>query len=302
MDAKRSKSRGQDNAKVATAKRPADSSAPAKSSRRTLITVPLIVGALLPFGLSIYFCTQTPTAQAVTVSTQRSPIAFGQYMVNLGLVPAGRKYESAWFAFMNKGTETLTLGKPIASCQCINPSYIDDKMQGQKNMFRPGEKGKVQVYMETARETAGEKEFQITVPWECGTQKGEAELTFRLALPEPQVVLNPSALIFYNLNLDDQKREFKIVDNRSKPLNFVGFEQTSELPKPISEVKYERTEDADGVRTITFTVNVAGKMPDRRVRESIHIQTDDPEFKTLRLPLWLDGRKISMSHPTEEKR
>jgi hypothetical protein len=269
--------------------------ASSSTRRRSLVTLPLFMGALLPFGLSMYFHTHGPAAQPVAKGAERSPLVFGQYMVDLGLAPAGGKLVRAWYAFMNKGTRPLTVKDIVASCQCIHPQYMDDK-----RVYAPGEKGRIDVFIDTTKETSGEKEFLLRVPYESGAKTGEEELTFRVTLPEPQVALLPRSLIFYQFNEQEQTQLVSIVDNRPAPLTFQSLEQTSELARPLAEATLVGTTDADNRRTITISVKVPGKVPERRIRESIIVKTDDSEFGTIRIPLWIDGRKITLSHPEKK--
>lgn len=309
MDAKSSKRDKNNGAGSATATNAAAGApipaaaddAPARKTRKkSLVTFPLFMGALLPFAFSMYFHTHPPVAQSVEKGMNRPPLVFGQYMVNKGLVPPGSKIETAWFAFMNKGTEPITLKAPVASCECVNPRYLDDKLIDEKTVYRPGEKGRVYVSLDTTKESEGEKEFSITVPYESGTRADAVELTFRIALPKPQVAVVPQSLLFYQLNREEQTQKVEIIDNRAKPLEVLGIEHKSPEAVPLARWKLEGTEDRDGVRTITISVHVAGNVPERRIIESLYVKTNDTEYGTLRIPVMIDGRKISFSHPRSE--
>jgi len=295
MDAKGSakKSRSQNRSALTSTNEPSKET----TRRRSLVTWPLFLGALLPFGFSMYFHTHPPASAQIEKTRERTPLVFGQYMVDLRRVEAGHEVEHAWFEFMNKGDAPLTVSPAITSCQCLRTQY-----RGDKRVFQPGEHGKIDVFIETAKESAGQKEFQIAVPYQMGSKQGEEQLTFRVTLPEPQVALDKRALLFYpaiQTSEAEKTQVVSIIDTRPSPLSVMSLQPTSELTKPLSQAKVVDVVDEGHARKIVISVRVDGEIPDRSIRESIHVKTDDPQHKTIRIPIWIDGRRITLSHPSD---
>ncbi|MEX2286455.1 MAG: DUF1573 domain-containing protein, partial [Planctomycetaceae bacterium] len=107
----------------------------------------LLFTALLPFALALCFYVRGPVAQAAAKGDAKASLVFNQYLVNLGDVPPGKRYASAFFRFFNAGSTPVTLKAVRASCDCINPQLRD-----RKTVYAPGERGELYVTIEAPKE------------------------------------------------------------------------------------------------------------------------------------------------------
>ena len=77
--------------------------------------------ALLPLATAVGFdAVGTRPRPIATGSTPRPGLAFDQYLVNLGSVPAQAEHR-AFFAFTNTGSSPITITALRPSCGCLDP-------------------------------------------------------------------------------------------------------------------------------------------------------------------------------------
>ncbi|MFT5092862.1 MAG: hypothetical protein ACI93T_001684, partial [Porticoccaceae bacterium] len=86
--------------------------------------LPLFV-AMLPVVFGLGFQAAGPRPQTMEVGKARPPLAFHQYMVNLGDVPVQRSH-GANFSFTNRGEETIQLRRLETSCGCLTQQFEQD--------------------------------------------------------------------------------------------------------------------------------------------------------------------------------
>lgn len=218
-------------------------------------------------------------ADAVT----HSPLAFEQYLVNLGPVPAVREVAGR-FTFKNVGRETVHVTQLEPSCGCLNPRL-------EKRIYAPGELGTFHVRVQTASESAGPHEFTVKVHYEdmaAGKETVErppVELGFKLVVPEKQVSLRPRALVFYQLGTEPTTQDVLVVDERGSDLDLTSVTSSS----PLATVKAVGKDRQDGLVRHTLRVTVAGNVPRGRTRALISVRTSDPAYRVLQIPLLIQG-------------
>lgn len=248
-----------------------------QSRRARLTTAALFFTAGLPFLLSLGFHAVGPRAQLAEPGPQRPALAFEQYLVDLGPVPP-RPYEEARFAFTNRSDRTVTIRDLEPSCQCLNPKL-------EKRTYKPNESGEFTVRVVTTRQKPGPNEYYVKVAYD-DPQPREVDLTFRVVLPEKQVIVRPPGKIFYQLGAEPTEEDFFVTDFRDQPLAITGVTCDSPLvtvAEPVLEV------DEPGQRRYRIRVTVAGNVPAGRTQTAVLIAVDDPKYERLPLPIYIEG-------------
>ena len=128
--------------------------------------VGLLLLALIPFLAAIGVQFKGTTGNRFAGTKPLEPLVFSQYMVNLGPIPAGERYASAYFLFKNNGSSRVKLKSPVPSCSCINP-----RLDEEQRDYAPGEIGRLFVALETTKESPGPKQYSITIPYEVDGEK-----------------------------------------------------------------------------------------------------------------------------------
>lgn len=230
-------------------------------------------GIAIPFLMAVTAYCIGPRAKAMAVAAVRPALAFDQYLVDLGPVAPSEEV-FAHFDFTNRGRSPIKVTKLVPSCGCLQP-------RTNKSVYRPGESGNFVVHVKTANENPGLKEYRIGVQY-TDPEPREAEVTFRVILPDNQVMVRPRALIFYPFQGQVARQTIEITDKRAAHLNIVKVECT----KNLAEVWEEGSQvDDEGHWHGRLKINVPTKLPPGRHEAMVRIFTDDPEYKTLRVPL-----------------
>lgn len=239
--------------------------------------------ACVPFVLAIVAHAVPTRVTPVAAAPPRSPLAFDQYLVDLrdhvGLRPVIR----AHFDFTNMGDRPVTISELVPSCGCLSP-----QLWGDQKVFQPGQKGRFYIAMQTANEEPGPHEYTVKVRYE-DTQPREETIEFRLILPEVKVSVEPAELAFYQLNGQDSEATVRVSDRRVRPLDVVSAECT--LPGVTVKVLTPEPGD-DGRNKVPIKVHVDGEYPAGRHRGLVRIATSDPEFKELRVSLYIEGAGV----------
>ena len=237
----------------------------------------ILAGALVPFSAAIVFHVIGPSARPAQESPQRPGLAFDQYLVDLGAVRP-QKFAGATFGFTNAGRGTINIKDIKPSCGCLSP-------QLGKREFKPGERGEFFVRVMMPNEAPGPKEYSIDVSYDDPLPQ-VAKLTFKVVLPEQQVVIRPRALGFHQLGEEPTSQDIIVTDFRSEPLSVTGVECKSPL---ITAVLGTTQEDDEGNHHTRVTITAAGKVPPGTHWADLTIRTDDPQYATLQVPLQVQG-------------
>lgn len=239
----------------------------------------------LPMGAATasYF-SQSP-ARPMTDTPTRPGLAFHQYLVDLGAVrPTGEI--AARFSFANTGTETVVIQEIVPSCGCLKPML-------KQKVWAPGQQGDFVARIHTANEAPGPREYTLLVKY-TDPEPREETLTFRVKLPENQVLIRPRSLIFYQLNGNESTQEVVVTDQRQRTLR---------LEKVFTSNPYVKAElapnsmDEDGRLQQRIKITVTGKVPARQFHTLVSVLTDDPGYRTLTIPLMIQGPVPALAQP-----
>lgn len=255
---------------------------PANAGRLQRI-LPLIV-ALIPAVCGLGFQVAGPRPQVLKASNPRPPLAFHQYMVNLGAVPVQRSH-AATFLFTNRGDQAMKLRRLETSCGCLS-------QQVDQDVISPGETGQFNLWIQTASQTAGNKQYTCKAvygPVDQPEIEYKADLVFRITLPKRSVVITPRAMIFHQPNDQVTERSVDISDLRQNRLKVL--EATSQSPwlnvSVIPSSGFTNREREEGV---VGRLNVAvGAVPPGTHDAVILVTTDDKEFDALTVPVRIFG-------------
>ena len=240
----------------------------------------LLALALLPFGASLAFHARGPQPQSGPQVVERESLVFQQYLVNLREIEPTRE-ASANFAFTNAGRRPVTITALEPSCGCLQPRL-------EKRTYAPGESGMFSTRIQTATEKSGPKEYTITVRYSDPAPR-ETRLTFKVTLPEQQIVVEPRGLMVYQFGeAAPVEREIVVTDLRGRALLVTGAQAST--PWATAHVAGS-DEDADGHHRTRILVTVSEDVPAGRHHGHVTIRTTDPEFSQLVVPLSVERRE-----------
>lgn len=241
----------------------------------------LVFAALTPFVLAVAVRWIGSTPSPVKAGPDRPALAFQQYLVDLGKVPAS-PVVGARFRFTNRGQHPVHITELKPSCGCLNPRLA-------KRDFAPGESGEIILPVQTPNEPAGLREYTLKVNY-TDPQPRETLLTFRVVLPQKRVTVRPRSLIFYQLSPGTITRDFVVTDFPKLGLSLTGVE----CPSKYVTVKLGKQDtDAYGHPRHYVSITIADGVPPGRHRAVVTIRTDHPRYRVLKVPLMIQGPKNS---------
>ena len=232
----------------------------------------------VPVFLATIFTESVPAARELSSNKEISSLAFSQYSVDLGQVPAVGTVP-AHFDFKNSGSGNLEILEFIPSCGCLAP-----KLYPEKRSYAPGEWGRFYVSVKTANETPGPKDYRVVVKYDDGEPQ-ERTVTFKMVIPHRKVTISPSEIYFYQLTGDPDSKKIELTDHRGLPLNVLDIETTS----PLVQAEAGQKEIAGNVTTIPIQIDVPGHVPAGKQTALIKIHTDDPEYDVISVPVLIWG-------------
>jgi len=247
---------------------------------------PLLCALLLaiPFCASLTAHLVGPRPNPVPEAAAKPSLAFEQYLVDLGVVPPSEEV-SARFRFRNMGKLPVTVLETEASCGCIKPRI-------SRKVLRPLDSSEILLRVRTASVEPGTKEYSVKVHYQEEVGEGQTkpsprsvDLAFRVKLPVKQVLIQPRALIFYQLGDQATEQELTILDQRLTGLKILKAESST----PLAKVSIGTSSDTEeGGHVSRLTVSVAGHVVGRH-QATVQIETNDPIYQRLTVPLIIEG-------------
>ena len=259
---------------------------PNRSRRQVCLLLAGLSPCLLAFAASI----AGPRPAQSAAGLERSPLAFHQYMVNLGEVPARRNHY-ARFAFTNRASQAVEIRELKTSCGCLSEHL-------EKRVFEPGETGELLLRIQAANQMPGSKEYACEVisgPPGNAAVAWSTDLVFRIVLPEQSVTLSPRALIVHQYTPQPTRNVVSIHDTRDRQLKAkrvecdVPFVTAALLPR-------EDLKDQDVEYGVVQQVEVVvGPAPSGQHDFVVRVLTDDPEFGIVKIPMRVYGPQAAES-------
>lgn len=237
-----------------------------------------VAAALLPFLWSVVVHSGNAPVPLAISPPERPALAFRQYAVDLGLIQPTSEARGT-FLFVNNGKANVQIKGITPSCSCLEPRM--DKMT-----FASGEEGRIVLRVQPANESAGSKELFADVSYSDPLPR-DVRLTFKLQIPERQMTVTPSSLMFYHpKGSEPTTSTFTVADGRKKPFDITEVDVTSDL---ATAVIGERSVLPTGEWSQTVHVTVRGELPEGKRHALLRIRTNDLDYRELRVPLMLIG-------------
>ncbi|MCA8995587.1 MAG: DUF1573 domain-containing protein, partial [Planctomycetaceae bacterium] len=236
--------------------------------------------AVFPVLLSLWGTTRFVEARPVVGERTPATLTFFQHAVNLGEVPAVGTIPASFF-FENQSNRPVRITALEPSCGCLTP-----QLRNEKKEYSPGEQGQFTVAVHTANEKPGPKNYAVTVKYDDGAPR-EAVVRFRLAVPERKVTVQPSEVYFYQLTGQPDARDIQIEDHRGTRLNVrQAFIDSDQIQVSVGDGKVL----PNGVWSTSISLNAPAVVRPGREIAILKVQTDDPEYGLIQVPVLIQGR------------
>lgn len=261
--------------------------------------------ALAPCIASLIAWLSPGAPAAIAPGNPKAALSFSQYAVNwketrsVASVPAH-------FNFRNCSDQPVKILSVKPSCGCLSAKVVGFRestgpKQKYKQTYGPGETGRIELTLPTANEAAGRHEYTIAVAYNDGADR-QADLKFNVELPAKSVRLEPSELYFYQYG-EPLSRTMRVVDDRNQVLDVTDVKieyyrgrgnAPEEVPTDLAEATIEPSEvTSDGKRATPIRIDVAGDVDPKEKIAHLVITTNDPVFKTLKVPMLIQPRQKS---------
>jgi hypothetical protein len=248
--------------------------------KRTRFRELAVLCAALAPGMAAWFGTQRVPA-GTPISGQRAlpSLVFRQYAVNLR-EPPNQGRLAVPFAFWNRGRAPLDITALEASCHCLNPKLLSDRKH-----YEPGGQGIFEVQLDLARESPGPHGYQVRVRYDDGAPREEV-VSLQVFVPQASVTVTPPELYFYQLSGEPLTGRIQIEDRRGKHLKVTGVIATSQYV----QAKLEERVQVDAQTSYTaISITTLPPAPAGSETSVLAIQTDDPDYGVIRVPVFLEG-------------
>lgn len=284
------------------------------ATQRPLAPRLLAAGMALPFLLALLAHMAGPTPAPVAAAPSRGALVFDQYLIDQGkALPTQEVIEA--FNFTNRGKHPVEIQSLEPSCGCLRPRLgvletkpastntpgsADDaaavvRRRQEKKIYEPGEAGYFTIRVQTANQKPGQQEYTVKVKYK-DPEPRETIVSFRVELPDEQVLVRPPALAVYQMgqaSMETKGVQFEVTDRRKQHLNVEKVTCTCKgLEYRGIEIRATGSEvDEEGVWHERFEVKVPAKFPQGHTETTIAIYTNDPasQYNVLKLPLYLEG-------------
>jgi len=192
-------------------------------------------------------------------------------VVQRGEVRGGPVFEHT-FTLTNRGSSPLTINDVRGSCGCLATKISNRTLS-------PGMSAKLSVAVSTATQPDGANTWKINVQYGDSTNKAQQlELQLKASLVR-EVGLTPAAVQL--IGGPGIQHEVMLIDRRRQPLKLTSVQASSPRLKVWSE-PWEK--DADGWKC-RLQVQLADDCPKGSFDETILLQSDDADYRELRVPV-----------------
>jgi hypothetical protein len=210
---------------------------------------------------------------AAVLAAEPSPLAIETPAVNRGELAANKPLVQT-FQLKNTSTVPMTITDVTGACGCMRPQLAD-------RVIEPGKSTELTLGLNLMTQPEGPNTWKIVVRYRLDATPattGERVLVIA-AKVKKDVSVEPVALML--LSEKEITGTLTVIDRRGKPLTVTGARIG--LKDVSTEVK--AATDADGKRTQKIAITVADAFPAGQHADEVCIDTDDPEYKELRIPV-----------------
>jgi hypothetical protein len=210
---------------------------------------------------------------AATLGTDPAPLAIESPVVDLGERAANKPLVHV-FHLKNTGVAPLTITEVTGVCGCIRRDVAT-------SVLKPGDSTDLTVGINLLTQPEGPNSWKLAVRYRVdGDSPTTGEHIVQVtAKVKKDVSVEPVALML------SAEREITgaltVLDRRGKPLTVTG----ARLGLKDVKVDVKPAADADGKRSQKIELTVADACPAGQYADEVCIDTDDPDYKELRIPL-----------------
>ncbi len=221
------------------------------------------------------------------------PLVFQQYMNDLGDLDENRSSGAAGFVFENASNWPVHINKITPSCGCLTTriAHLD---------YPPGSEGEFFIQIDSAGESSGPKRFDAVVSYETRDNDGkprhqyEEKVWFKVTIPQKKLIVEPAAVIIYQAaNGTPTRRMVQLMDSRDAEYKILSVE-SSHPQVHVNVIGPRPTNSGPKIQEVELVVQ--GTFPEKPTKAVINIQTDDSVYRSIRVPMLLQGMK-----PVEEE-
>lgn len=208
---------------------------------------------------------------AMHATAARAELHFPQASADLGEVRSGVPLQHR-FTLVNRGAGPIEIVEVRASCGCLKPRL-------ERRTYQPGETGTLLLEVNTLGEAEGRNRWQCLVVAQSGGRRFETALQITCQVVV-EVSVRPAVLTLFTDGAVGH--EVLLTDRRPKPLTVVGLRGSSSW---IRAQLADQGRTGSGPWTGRVRLEVAAECPEGRHDEVLHILTDDPQYRELKVPI-----------------
>lgn len=255
--------------------------------RFRLAPAALFACGLVPLCCALAFGSRSKP-QPLAIPASRPALAFHQYLVDLGPVHPSTEVRGT-FIFQNRGDKPVRIKAVKPSCGCLTPRL-------EKQEYAPGESGFLALRIQPANEMPGQKEYFCDVEY-LDPQPREVRVTFKVKLPQKQLLVRPKGLIFYQLGRESTTQPIFVSDTRGKAVRIQRFSSNSPLLS-LGQSPDQVNPDLNVTEKV-IDVTAAADCPTGRHQALVTIEVDDPDTPLLRVPVIIFGPAETPATPAQ---
>jgi hypothetical protein len=206
----------------------------------------------------------------------RADLHFQQPAADAGEVRGGAVLVHR-FAFKNTGLQAIEITGVQSGCGCLTPKI-------EKRVYAAGEEGSLALEVNTLNQAGGAHDWRVEVGWRAGRNENAVTLHLKARVVADMVVQPAALTIFANGAVN---HEILVIDRRPQALTVTAARTSSSLLK----AQVHGTErDAGGHQVWRIRLDVAGDCPTGRHDEYLVIDTSDPGYRDLKVPVTIIKR------------
>jgi hypothetical protein len=220
-------------------------------------------------------------------SVGRADLRFHHPVADLGEVKASVPL-SYQFGFVNEGREPVQIIETRPNCGCIVHDW-------NKGTFLPGEHGILTLDIRTIGEPSGMHQWKLQVVYKTGNAVRETQLLLTAKILTEIFVQPPAMTVYADRTV---AHEILVTDFRPKTLSISNVLSSSSFLKcQVGDV----FRDNAGHLVRQIKLEITNEFSEGRHLESVVIQTDDPLYRELKVPVTVvkQSRQRVTAHPME---
>jgi hypothetical protein len=210
------------------------------------------------------------------ISPLWADLQFTRTKANLGKIRTGVPLVYH-FSFTNTGQEPVAIEEVRPGCGCVAPRL-------RSREVAPGATGTIPMEINTLSQSAGPHRWYVHVYYRQGQEQRQIALEL-LAEVITEVTVQPATLTIHAAQAVQQ--EMRLTDLRAQPLRVTALRTTSRY---LQAKASERARNEQGHWITLIHLQLSAAFPPGRQEEFLFIDTDDPVYAQLKIPITVDKR------------